>query len=231
MTGGIGDLESQIEIVISEGVTPLYGTGSPTGAKTLSDLFTDSNTFNGVILSTVPNGEDRTYTFAVKFKEAAGNDFQDTSVVFDLKFGIVSEIPVACEEINFPNPAIFGTAGDDNIKGTNGNDLIFALEGNDTVNSGLGRDCVIGGLGNDRINTGVGRDILVGNEGNDTLSGGVDNDTLYGNEGDDDIDGGAGNDTVWAGAGNDKADGGAGNDIINGEDGDDMLKGGAGNDA
>lgn len=230
-TNGAGNLESQMEIVISEGATDLYGGTSGTGPKTLEDFFADSNSFDGISLSILTANNSTTYKFQVLFKESAGNDFQNTNVVFDLKFGLITEVPLACEGMSFSaNSPIFGTAGNDNIKGTNGNDLIFALEGNDTVDAKLGNDCIVGGEGNDNLKGAVGRDTILGSEGNDKISGEVDNDTLYGNEGDDDVSGGAGNENIWLGEGNDTADGGAGNDLINGEDGDDTFKGGAGND-
>ncbi|MDB9531256.1 hypothetical protein PN496_06775, partial [Nodularia spumigena CS-1038] len=78
-----------------------------------------------------------------------------------------------------------GTQGNDNITGTNQDDLIEGLAGND---------------------------YLYGEDGNDTLNGGGDNDYLYGGSGDDILNGDAGNDTISSDAGNDTINGGSGTD-------------------
>ncbi len=69
-----------------------------------------------------------------------------------------------------------GTAGADNISGTNAND---------------------------NINGQAGADTLYGRDGNDILNGGADNDTLFGESGNDTLDGGIGNDSLSGGVGND----------------------------
>ncbi|MGB4072523.1 cadherin-like domain-containing protein, partial [Pseudomonas sp.] len=96
-----------------------------------------------------------------------------------------------------------GSASNETLTGTSGNDLIRGYNGNDTLNGGDGNDLIYGGAGNDTLNGGI---------GNDHLYGGVDNDTLNGD------------------AGNDYLNGEVGNDILNGGDGDDILRGGLGND-
>jgi predicted extracellular nuclease len=117
---------------------------------------------------------------------------------------------------------IIGTAGDDTINATNGNDVIVALGGNDIVNGGNGNDVICGGAGNDTINGGNGDDTLIGNIGNDTLDGGNGNDTL---------DGGAGLDTLKGGNGDDVLNGGSENDSLKGNSGNDTLTGGPGADS
>jgi Ca2+-binding RTX toxin-like protein len=69
-----------------------------------------------------------------------------------------------------------GTAGNNTINGTPGNDSIVAGGGNDTVN-GLG--------GNDLICGGSGDDTLRGGNGNDRIEGGFGADTMIGNQGKD----------------------------------------------
>lgn len=231
-TAGTGNLESQLDIVISENGTDLYGGTSTTGAKTLEQFFTDSSSVNGVALSTVNPGVTTAYLITVTFKNSAGNAFQNTNVVFDLKFGIITQVPLACEGINFSaNSPIFGTAGNDSINGTNGNDLIITFEGNDNVNSGNGRDCVILGDGVDRANTGNGQDIVLGEAGIDTINSGNDADIVFAGDDNDRVDAGVGNDTVHGDAGNDSLNGGAGNDSVMGDLGDDQLDGSSGNDS
>ena len=62
-------------------------------------------------------------------------------------------------------PTINGTAGDDQLAGTTGNDTINGLDGNDIL---------YGDAGNDTLNGGNGVDFLEGGAGNDVLNGGAD---------------------------------------------------------
>jgi len=113
-----------------------------------------------------------------------------------------------------------GTAGDDQIVGTNttdrisgygGNDTLAGLNGTDTLSGGDGNDELFGDAasvplaehGNDVLDGGAGDDTLWGEGGNDTLTGGADNDTLYGNEGYDTLSGGTGDDLLTGGVGGD----------------------------
>jgi len=88
--------------------------------------------------------------------------------------------------------AIF--AGNDNLTGSNQNDLLRGYGGNDNMEGGGGTDLLLGGTGNDVINGGSATDVLVGEEGNDTLDGGT---------GDDWLDGGAGSDTYYVNSSSD----------------------------
>lgn len=219
------NLESVMTIEILEGVTSLYG------PKTLNEFFADSANINGIALSTLSAGLGTEYIFRVVFDEDAGNKFQGAlPIVFDLQIGIISDIPVACEDMNLNGATIFGTAGNDNLRGTTKNDLIIALEGNDTVNGGVGNDCIVGGDGNDNLNGAVGNDMVVGGLGGDTVEGGAGNDMLDGGSDNDTISGGPGNNTLTGGEGSDTLQGGASNDLINGNAGNDIMTGGAGND-
>ncbi len=125
---------------------------------------------------------------------------------------------------------IYGTDGNNDIKGTSGSDTIYGGDGNDKISGGSGNDTLDGGDGNDKLSGGAGSDILDGGAGNDTLDGGAGNDTLDGGAGNDSLDGGAGNDLLDGGDGNDILDGGAGNDTLDGGDGNDILNGGSGSD-
>lgn len=235
-TSESGDLSTQLDMVISRNGTPIYGTGSPTGAKTLAQFFAESAGPIGLPLFILNSGATSVLNFHVTFAEAAGNDFQDTSVIFDLTIGITAEIPAECNLVSFTGNPIFGTEGNDRLRGTNGNDLIFGFEGNDTINSSNGNDCVVGGPGNDTVNNSNGNDIVFGNEGNDRLNGGNGNDRMIGGPGNDTIDSGngddmvtgnEGNDIVKAGNGKDNVQGNEGNDDLTGNNGNDLLDGGA----
>lgn len=74
-----------------------------------------------------------------------------------------------------------GTAGNDLILGTSGDD-----ENKGKISGGAGDDCILGGAGNDNIS---------GDDGNDYILGGA---------GDDDISGDAGIDVCIGGPGNNK---------------------------
>lgn len=225
-----GNLSTVMDIVISQSGTPLYGTGSPTGPKTLAQFFAESSSIDGIPLFNLNPSSSTAVDFTVTFDQNAGNEFQDKQVIFDLKIGIAVDLPDQCEGLSFSGDPIFGTEGPDNLRGTNKNDLIVAFEGNDTVNSGNGNDCVIGGPGNDKINNSNGHDFLFGNEGTDQLNGSNGNDYISGGPDNDHIKASNGNDTVFGGSGNDVIDGSNGNDQINGEEGNDSLKGRNGND-
>jgi len=103
------------------------------------------------------------------------------------------------------NQNIYGTNWNDVRTGACGNDQIWGYGGNDTLSGRGGDDTVWGGSGNDRIN---------GDEGNDRLYGQSGNDTINGGDGDDYASGGSGNDVLNMGAGDDVASGGTGNDYL-----------------
>lgn len=89
-TGGTGadpKLETILDIVIKDGATPVYGSGSATGSKTVNDFFTDSSNPDSVQLNTITPGNSKTYNFIVTFPSPSGNDFQAKSVIFDIIFG------------------------------------------------------------------------------------------------------------------------------------------------
>lgn len=226
--GGIKTSETNnfanvLDFVISDGSSDLYG--GTLGTKTLAQFFIDSAGPSGIPLSTLNPGQSVTYTFKVTFDSSAGNPYQGSSIVFDLKIGISFELPEDCLNIEFSASPIFGTQGNDHINGTNGNDIIIGFEGNDILNGTNGNDCVIGNQGNDRLDGSNGNDVLVGGSGNDRLDASNGNDKIFGNAGDDEIRGSNGDDQIFAGAGNDLINGSNGNDQLFGEDGNDSING------
>lgn len=126
---------------------------------------------------------------------------------------------------------IFGTSGNDNLRGTAAADTLFGLAGNDLIFGGNGPDFIDGGVGDDIIRGGNGRNSLFGGEGNDLIDGGDAADFIHGGAGNDGGRGGAGNDRIFGGDGNDVFLGEAGDDELDGGAGDDLLDGGAGHDS
>ena len=143
LTSETANLSSALNITISDDVTDLYGGSSPIGAKTLQQFFTDSLGSEGVFLSNQTPGSTKNYTFKVDFIPESGNEFQNASVVFDLKIGISIPTPAECAGMNLNGDLIFGTVKKDILQGTSGGDLIFALEGNDIVQGRGGDDCIV----------------------------------------------------------------------------------------
>ncbi len=140
------------------------------------------------------------------------------------------------------NDVIRGNAGPNTLLGSNGNDYVNGLAGNDIVQGDAGIDRVYGDVGNDLARGGVGNDTIVdggpgidrvyGDAGNDLVQGGTGNDiTVDGGDGIDRVYGGDGNDVVRGGTGNDAiVNGDAGNDRVYGDAGNDLVRGGLGND-
>jgi Ca2+-binding RTX toxin-like protein len=226
-TSGTGDLEEALEIIINDGTSDLYG--GTAGFKTLQDFFNESNTIFGLFLFNLNPAEDKNLTITVKFMDSAGNEYQNTSIIFNIIFGITIELPAECQQMDFDN-IVLGTAGNDRLNGGVGSQLIIGLEGNDKIDGGAADDCIVAGLGNDQAQGGAGSDVVDAGEGNDKVQGGAGNEVIYGGLGNDDIQGDAGEDLIHASSGNDTIRGGAGDDEIYGEDGQDNIFGDAGND-
>jgi Ca2+-binding RTX toxin-like protein len=74
-----------------------------------------------------------------------------------------------------------GTAGDDQIIGTNTTDRIHGLDGNDTLIGLGGNDSLYGGAGADQLHGDADTvSVPLAEQGNDLLDGGAGNDLLYG---------------------------------------------------
>ena len=223
-----GNLADALTIIISKNGRDLYG--GTTGEKTLTQFFTENALPGFVPLSTLPAGQSSDFTFTVKFKDTAGNEFQDKVLSFDLIIGLAVDVPAACQDISFTGKVINGTAGNDSLVGTNGNDLIIALEGNDRIAGLNGDDCIVGGPGTDQISGDNGNDAIDAGEGNDHVAGGNGNEVITGGSGNDTMDGANGIDQITGGPGNDIMTGGNGNDSLQGDGGTDTAVGGAGSD-
>ena len=224
-------LSDVMEIVISEsGGADLYGGTSGTGVKTLTQFFSDSADPSFIELFTLAGETDKNIDFKVTFQSGAGNAYKGHSIVFDIKIGIAFTLPEQCEDLEFEGETIFGTEGNDRLRGRNGSQIIIGFEGNDDIRGGNEDDCIIGGPGNDKIKGGNGEDVIDGGEGSDDIDGGNDEDVILGGEGNDKIKGGNHTDIIFGGEGDDNINGGNGNDSIDGGDNNDAIKGGTGDD-
>ncbi len=164
------------------------------------------------------NNEDTTYNFELIPTEPTSTPTMTptpTSTPTPTPTGL--PIPTACSEIEFAGSPIIGTNADEQINGTNGNDLIFALGGSDVVNGKGGNDCIVGGTGSDALRGDGGNDVILGEEGSDSLIGGGGNDHLYGGAGSDALKGEGGSDTLVGDDGSDSANGGGSTDTCNAE--------------
>lgn len=124
-TSGIGSdpkIETVLDLVIKDGATPIYGTGSTTGSKTLANFFTESGSADGVKLNVINPGGHKIYNFKVTFPTSAGNEFQAKSVTFDLTFGVLTGDNVVINEVFY---RVDGAHGLDSPKNrvVNGNKL------------------------------------------------------------------------------------------------------------
>jgi Ca2+-binding RTX toxin-like protein len=219
-------------VVLVDGVS-VYGAGSATGAKTLTDLFAESGSDEGRSLVELQSGDQAIIAFEVGFSSQASDDYRGGSVEFDITLGVVGAmtgLPAECEGIEFDGEPIVGTEGSDNLRGTPGNDLIFGLEGSDLIRGRGGDDCLVGGAGSDSLRGEDGNDVLLGGEDSDSLKGGRGNDDLYGGGDRDSLRGERGDDRLYGGEGGDSLKGGSGDDVLIGGGGDDVARGQKGED-
>ncbi|MBE4588043.1 hypothetical protein BOO31_05040 [Vibrio navarrensis] len=101
------------------------------------------------------------------------------SVAFEVLITVKDENNIESEQLVTLNVSPNGEAniaatssfnastGDDQIRGTDDNDIILGHAGNDVLDGGLGDDVLYGGSGNDILIGGLGNDILTGGEGAD----------------------------------------------------------------
>ena len=102
--------------------------------------------------------------------------------------------------------AVFGqSSSDDELFGSDGDDLLRGFKGNDTLHGEAGDDLLIGNKGHDELHGGDGSDMLKGGRGEDLLFGGEGDDVLRGGHKADILAGGAGDDRLFGGRGEDSA--------------------------
>jgi Ca2+-binding RTX toxin-like protein len=86
--------------------------------------------------------------------------------------------PSDCDSLNLTTIVVAGN-------GTAGNDLILGTTGDDTLKGNDGDDCIVGGGGNDTLDGQKNNDILLGEDGTDEIKGGKDTDICDGGSGTD----------------------------------------------
>lgn len=128
------------------------------------------------------------------------------------------------------NEQLEGTEGDDVIVGGGGMDSVRAYDGNDRIclTSDYTGDpqTVYAGDGADRIRIGKGMSNVFGEGGRDLMIGGPHEDKFEGGKMGDRAFGGGSPDYLFGHGGHDELHGDAGNDIVHGYDGNDVLDGG-----
>jgi len=128
---------------------------------------------------------------------------------------------------------VMGTARNDTITGSSGDNVLQGGAGNDRVNGGSGNDWLIDGAGDDSYDGGSGYDVLDYSASTSAISVTSNRVTGQGNDRYSNLEKVIGSnfaDTFNGGRGVDTFDGGAGNDWFRGYAGSDIFTGGAGND-
>ena len=224
----IDDLKSTLEMTIAVDGVDVYGGTS--GTKTLTQFFTESSGPDGIFLVDLNPSQTKTINFKIAFPTSSGNEFQDTSIVFDLIIGLSIDIPDECDQLDLLPTPIIGTSKAENLTGTPGNDLIMGLEGADKIEGNSGDDCILGGTGADRINGNSGNDAIFGESGADTINGNGGNDLIVGGTGADTLRGENGQDHLIGNESADTLEGGNDNDLLEGNEAPDTMRGGNGDD-
>ncbi|WP_375507246.1 calcium-binding protein, partial [uncultured Nostoc sp.] len=159
LNGGVGD--DSLDVVYSEGDNLLFGgNGNDSFAVQPS-----STTPSSLVTQTVDGGKGDDFLSAY-YNNATGR----ITSTFNATTNIGS-ITAANNRVSYNNIEglnITGTKYNDNIVGSNGNDIISGGDGgNDTIIGGAGNDFLSGGyLGNNTVYGGNGNDILLVSNGN-----------------------------------------------------------------
>src|SRR5690349_616718 len=84
------------------------------------------------------------------------------------------EIPDECAPVlnKDKTNVIWGTMGDDVLRGGNQRQVIMGLGGDDVIYGGNQGDCLVGGDGDDRLFGDNSKDVILGGNGDDYLDGG-----------------------------------------------------------
>jgi hypothetical protein len=130
-----------------------------------------------------------------------GATFKPTSRVAVFSFGGNDNLRM--DGVTLPG-FIDASAGDDIVRGGEGNDTIYGRGGNDLISGGDGIDIIYGGTGDDKLYSNRGAGILFGEGNNDLLVG---NGVLIGGSGDDDLQGRSARNILIGGIGTDKLTG------------------------
>lgn len=174
-TGGLGipAIEGILNVVISDGVMVLYGTGSLTGPKTVQDFFDDSTSENGISLGIIGVGVTKNYSITVTFPTSADNEYQNKSVIFDIHIGAVISNTIVINEVYYQVAHGKGldSPHDRGILGINGNTATIEGNGNNsnnTINVDIKKTCKILQRNYTDINNFV---VVAANSGNNSSNG------------------------------------------------------------
>jgi Ca2+-binding RTX toxin-like protein len=168
---------------------------------------------------------DESYT--VELSGATNAAIADARTVITI-LGVASDCPGYSGENGIH---IVGTAGNDNLIGTDDRDVICGLGGDDTITASGSGDILDGGDGDDLVSAGS-NSRLVGGPGKDSLQGQGTSNVFHGGDGDDAI---RGRGSFYGGSGNDRlsalSSGSSSQDELFGQAGADRLFGGTGADS
>ena len=156
-----------------------------------------------------------TYGSAIIDTDLDGDGAADTTIKLEGDFEFVE---FNLETID-GNTVLTTSYIDQELFGTNGDDVLAGNVGNDTIIAGLGNNQLSGESGDDNLTTFSGMNTISGGLGSDFIIGGFQADHLIGDEGNDVIKGDASSFL----AGSDIIDGGIGNDILMGGNGADTF--------
>lgn len=204
----------------------LYGGFTPTSTLTFTLIDNDgaesvSGTFAG--LAEGATGTIGAYDFAISYAGGDGNDVTLTIHGFP-----APQPPPTVGSAG--NDLVLLSHGDDPYAAGTGDDFVWGEGGRDTLHGNPGADTLYGGAGNDWVRGGQGSDAIHGDDGADLLFGDKGDDIVHGGRGEDVIEGGEGSDALAGGQGNDLLRGGDGEDWLSGDRGNDTLSGGPGAD-
>ncbi len=116
--------------------------------------------------------------------------------------GAVNAYPLGLRALD-GDDIIIGSASGEVVNGNAGRDRIYGTGGNNFLRGGKGEDELYGSAANDVINGNNDKDVVFGGDGNDIVRGGKGKDYLYGEAGDDFLIGDFGPDVLRGGTGGD----------------------------
>jgi len=191
-------------------------------------LFSGNDHFSSSYYNYFDGLETKAYESRDLFRGYGGNDDMWANGL-DTIYGGTGDDTISAT----PNSTIH--AGDNYLRGDEGNDLISGGPGFDDINGNMGADSCSGFEGDDWVVGGKDNDVLCGDDdprfaykgprppGDDIVYGNLGNDTCSGDEGDDTVRGGQGDDTIAGGDGADWMSGDRGNDTASGGSGADIF--------
>jgi len=100
-TSQTGDLAEKMYVRFTEGATDLYGASD---SKTMKNFWDNGE----ILLSSVSGGGEKIYTMTVGMDSSAGNEYQGTQAIFDMRIGFIGEekAAVTVVGVSAPGPAV-----------------------------------------------------------------------------------------------------------------------------